>query len=1105
MECPKCRNVVNDNQLVCPHCQKVLQLECPNCHTLNESGICSHCGYSILVKCAKCSKINHTKDELCLKCKFPIKTSLAYQECETDEFAAIVVSYGSLKNIRRLLKSQELYSKFFHKLKNLLYAQINGVECKLITYGDTFVINFNKELSLATSSNKAVRLALKIANAFVLLNSKVLEEFSVPLNLNLSIIKKNAEELQNLTVYSSNVKSLAIKKDEKKYLKGLKIILDQYIWDNVNKDFKTDSLYNIEADGKTVMFYEIIPDSYILPPNESDEEKNISVLPSQITTNSSTKEDDLYSFKVFDINAKCSFENLSTTEVMDRIRNLDLETKGKILALRSEPEYGLRSNDLVTLFETLDYKVVRVCVTEKLNYKPWGFFEEVFSSYYDLPFDKKLIRKSDSLDAVPKRFKAILDTIQGMPIKAMTPEDARFAYMEEWGNFLGTLNKTVIIIEGFEYLDDTSIQTLELYFDKFKNIKPNFVFITGKELAVHSKIKTLLRTSCYTEFSLKKSDIDLCLATLKSDATDFIQSFYFEKIKENFKGSYLYFQNAIDYLKESNILVDFEGKLIVKSKKAVIVPKDLRGLYKCRLKTLSKNQDLSLILAYASMLSFRLDFSVLKQLDIKDIEKNLELIEEYNLGVISGNSLYINNYNFVSPIMQLSIKKEVELYLVKNLLAKAGNSLGDVFLFSLMGVIKAYKEEYLTLWKIAQLALKTGDYDAYLKSCLGFLSLVEYIEDSNLSKEQIEENKKDVYNNILMYLYGYSPSKIYYIENLLLMDAINENDDEKVVKLSNLMLQGALISANYKDALSLLHNILTRMKNATLIVDGAVNTKFLLLSLVNIEILYNIGDYTQVIELGEKILSVLNPDILDKIKPASFSINLFVSHLLDTFRLVALSKMYLLDEDLEEFYEGVAKSLNTELPDKDCIIAVQCFLSGKEYFTQNVEEYSPYSKIIFLILQEFSVLEDDYKRFAQNIYQAKLLADDINQMELKLFCDLLIAYSYYKLEIYEKSEKIYKDVLAQAEKSAMFNILMLSRYLYADLKFIQGKSEESLILINDSLDTIQRYKNSMKIFYVLFEKLYIKIAQASNLTPVDVENEEQKLLIYSSTLSRLVT
>ena len=91
-----------------------------------------------------------------------------------------------------------------------------------------------------------------------------------------------------------------------------------------------------------------------------------------------------------------------------------------------------------------------------------------------------------------------------------------------------------------------------------------------------------------------------------------------------------------------------------------------------------------------------------------------------------------------------------------------------------------------------------------------------------IEKSVIEENKMEVYNNILMFLYNYSPAKIYFIENVLLMDAIEEGDDEKIVKLSNLMLQGALISSNYTDALGLLHNILTRMKNPVLVVDGVV-------------------------------------------------------------------------------------------------------------------------------------------------------------------------------------------------------------------------------------------------------------------------------------------
>ena len=103
MECPKCHSVIDDNQTVCPVCHKVLLLECPNCHTLGESSVCAKCGYTILVKCAKCSKINSTETRVCPKCKFPTATSLAYQECETDEFASIAIKFNALKNIRKLL------------------------------------------------------------------------------------------------------------------------------------------------------------------------------------------------------------------------------------------------------------------------------------------------------------------------------------------------------------------------------------------------------------------------------------------------------------------------------------------------------------------------------------------------------------------------------------------------------------------------------------------------------------------------------------------------------------------------------------------------------------------------------------------------------------------------------------------------------------------------------------------------------------------------------------------------------------------------------------------------------------------------------------------
>ena len=108
-----------------------------------------------------------------------------------------------------------------------------------------------------------------------------------------------------------------------------------------------------------------------------------------------------------------------------------------------------------------------------------------------------------------------------------------------------------------------------------------------------------------------------------------------------------------------------------------------------------------------------------------------------------------------------------------------------------------------------------------------------------------------------MCLYNYSPTKIYSIEKLLLNDAIELNDNDKIIKLSNLMLQGTLISANYTDSLMLLHNILSRMDKPTLMIDGVINTKFLLLSLIHIEILFNIGEYAQCVEVAKDILSVI--------------------------------------------------------------------------------------------------------------------------------------------------------------------------------------------------------------------------------------------------------
>ena len=1105
MECPKCHSKIADNQAVCPVCKKVVLLECPNCLALGESAVCEKCGYNILVKCAKCSKIMPFEKGACTKCGFSLKTSLAYQECETDEFAAILVRFGNLKIIRKSLKTREMYSKFQFRLKNLLTTVLKNVDCKLVVYDDFYVINMNKELSFPTSSNKAVRLAIKIINAFVELNMNLMSGLGTPLGLKLSIIKKSSEELLDLVIYDSNVKQLSIKKNPETHLRGFQVEMDQFVWDNINKDYKTDSLFTIDRNGQSIMFYEVVLEPYVLPPETQKDDLSFETSQHKIKKELPEEENkDLYSFKVFDINAKCSFERATAATVIDKINKLDLSKNGKIITLKSEKSLEVPTKSLVDFYEQKGFKVISVCCTEEMTYKPWGFFEAVFRDCFGFSRHNALIDNKNVNPTVITKFKPLVDFLFNHSIKAMTPEDARFAYMEHFGNFLASLQDTVIIVEGFEFLDDTSIQTLELYFDKFRNIKPNFVFINNSNIALHSKIKGLLRTSQYTEFSLKKSSIDSLFSMLKSDAGDFINSFYFEKIKENYKGSLIYFENTLEYLKDSGVLIEFENKLIIKNNKSVVLPNDVNGLYKARIRTLAQNPDSSLILAYSTLLGSRMDFATLERLGIQNVEKNALELQNSGFVRVKDNIVYVNNFDLIGPVIKSALKREIEVFLAKTLLAHLGKGLDDTTLVVAMGILGTHKEEYLTLWKNSQFAIKTGDYDAYLKNSLGFLSLVDKIK-TNIEPEALEENKKEVYNNILMYLYGYSPSKIYFIENILLMDAIREGDNEKIVKLSNLMLQGALVSANYTDALGLLHNILSRTPNATLLVDGAVNTKFLLLSLVHIEILYNIGNYRLCVDIAEEILNVLNADIIDKVRPASFSLSLFVSHILETLRLAGFAKIYLLDEDLDEFFERIQTSLNVEFPEKNCILAVKDFFAGKVHTTGNVENASAFSKVIFLILQEFLILKEkgDYKTFAQNVYQAKLLATDIHQKEIEYFCDLLIAYAYLKTGIEEKAVAIYEDIHENSERNALLNMLLISKYFMAQQKLSSSEKEDALMLMNDALALLQKFDNQAKILFVLFEKLYIETVSLSEDVVIDIDAEEQKLVPFKEQLSLL--
>ena len=64
---------------------------------------------------------------------------------------------------------------------------------------------------------------------------------------------------------------------------------------------------------------------------------------------------------------------------------------------------------------------------------------------------------------------------------------------------------------------------------------------------------------------------------------DIQESFFFEKVLENTKGSRFYFRQALDYLADDNVLEEKKGKYQIAQDRMIVIPKDLNELLQKRL------------------------------------------------------------------------------------------------------------------------------------------------------------------------------------------------------------------------------------------------------------------------------------------------------------------------------------------------------------------------------------------------------------------------------------------------------------------------------------------------------------------------------------------
>jgi len=980
MECPKCHNDINDDAAICPFCKKVLLLKCPKCGTFNKTGACSECGFIIISKCNNCGKINNTIDEKCSKCGFSTYKSILLNESETDDYVSFIVSFSNLRELKNSINSVENYNKFYKKLKGLIFNFAKEKKLRATLIDGDFVINFYKDYSFHSCANNAVKSTIEIVNKFVALNHKLRKNFSIALDCKIVILKRSLTDEQMTDKTGLNIKLMNLKNDKSNYLSGIQVIVDNDVQKATSKSYEMSSLYSTQINDKLMSFYELTLSKYAEIPEDDEEEDEIEIAYSSLprinkTSKKLDDEIDLYDFNKINIETACEFVKSTSVEAL-QILNSNLK-KYRVISLKTDSALLPDTYDIFSLLKKHFSNTIHIQCEDRLKYIPFGIWLEFLKAYTDLerntPFKLRIRTKLPDTDA-------LLKLIGGEYLDSTSPESERFKYFDAiFGVIKNIEDKLVVFIENVELMDTTSIELLNYILERIDDTSITFLFTTNKNNSLHSKIPALLSYDNYLEVTMKKSDWGEIINTIPQELSEFVDSFYFERIKENYNGSYSYFKNAIEYLKESKTLIQNQNKYKLNEDKIAVLPEGLTDLVQKRIRLLGVNTDAFNIILYSYFLGPKIDDKILKQLGIKNIDKTIKILEQYHFVIATKASVYIQNYRILTNAIQKMCEDAYLKELANNLYDKVykNTTAPSSIKLDILSILDMKKDMYLEHYNLAKFALGYGDFSAYIKNVVKFFAIIEKKKDSELSKT-VDEFKVSVYENVVTYLDTTPDDEAIAVINLLLADAFKMGEDEKIIKLSNITLKNALLKADYPLALISLHNILTRMPQASLLdVNFNYNPKFLSLLLINIEILFNLGELNKCLEITNAILQELTPEVCNKLKPETFSLVQFKDYIFSTLTLSALAKLMTCEKDLEQFLEKIKLSIGEDIPCKHCIITLDKLIRGeKVQFTPNNSE-DVYTKILSTLICAFMTYNNDYEVLAKNIHRAKDIASII--------------------------------------------------------------------------------------------------------------------------------
>ena len=600
------------------------------------------------------------------------------------------------------------------------------------------------------------------------------------------------------------------------------------------------------------------------------------------------------SIRIFKINIKHKKKNKTSS----------FNHKG-IIAVKTAPLYVPYSLKIVTTIADLGvYKnIITVTCYDEMKYSPYSFFRDLVAAIFEYTVSQKLFSKNDftmfsSIDTTGM----IKDLITFKERDIDSPEDTRYTYFDIFLTLLQAIPNTLIFIENFDKIDTSSYDVLKYLFEAFEQLDISYLIQYDKEFSLHKDMHFLLSKPYYTEITLKPTPFEKMIAENKEYYKNIMDTFYFQRIAKYSFGSILFLDIAIQYLIESGVFEATEDTINLINPKTIIIPSSLNKLVKRRLNLLQDYPEAIKFLTKCVLLGTRIDQDTIKSLGCPELEETIEKLSQMGYIYFYNNCMYFPNYNILRENLLETLSKdnlkEIANFLFENIFEDSMPSPEKAYLY---GLLDDHKSEFLEWEKLAKIDLSLGDFNAYLNCADRILKLLDMNTDEE-AQDDIEKYKLELFENISNNLFDYIPEQTFPIAEQTLLNLEKAGEADKVVNLCNKMIQGCLLNGNYTHALELTHKILSMLPNAS-IDPGATdyNHYFFLMSLVHVEILFNIGAWEDCLDVGYRVLNVVNQANLSALKPDYLTEEQFEAIVMDTIAYVALCNVLQLKGNVQEF------------------------------------------------------------------------------------------------------------------------------------------------------------------------------------------------------------